>query len=330
MEAIVITAVTVCGSIVTSIISLVIERKIRKKKQKKENAKKSIDLANHEIFSAIDQIIKNELSYFDFGGVEYVRKFLQKRLQITKKNLLELLRYDLPNASPEKCKRLINAFINGLNGFNDIGLLSNYDNIDEHFLDNFNKLNYHSTLILLNYMEIVNVEDNLVLLDDFFNLYVSFLKSLCNYVCFNIDFLIGVNVVSPDAIKAHNEVMIKKQLHYTMNNIEMDSTLCEYIENACQKKKYLNRANFFIYFNDVCEIVYCSENGLKSLGYPIHHVIGSSFLALCHHNYVPNFEHYLENKQIHSIKLDMLNKNETVIPILVYKYSELIHLCFML
>lgn len=324
MEAVIITVITVAGSVLTSIISLIINKKIRQKKEKKATEAIMIDLKNHPVFSVIDNLIKNEINLCNFSDYKCIKKFLIKRLELTKKNLLDLIEYDIKSLTLYKCKKLISDFMNGLNGFNDVEIISNYNHIiHQKILDNFNRINYSTTLIILNYIDSIQTQNNYEVFNHFFNLYVSFLKSLITHVCFNIDFLVNNDVNDAQLSHANATQIIQKQLQNTMETIEKNSHLDQYIDEIVQKNVYINRDKFLFYLGFDAAIIYCSNYCTHVLKYPIHGIIGCSLLSLIDFNSIENLQKYLDNpsKKKSTCNVQILDQEEKPHSAVICKYS---------
>ena len=399
MEAVIIAVITVTGSVLTSIISLIIEKKIRKKKEKQAKHQTLLDLNNHQVFRVIDNLIQNEIQSGNFSNNDIMKQFLSKRLQLTKNNINELIQHDIGALTLDRCKRLINDFMHGLNGFNDVDIISNYGAlIKPKILEKFNQINNHTTIIMLNYINEIEVNNNYELFDHFFNLYLSFLKSLLTHVCFNMDFIMAdseddarnndthqynvthnvnnthysvndarnndthntddnndgrddviYNKQSSNSSKktqqmnkqqlhkytTTNTEMIKNQLQTTMQNIEKNSKLNEYIAKITTEKKYINPNKFLFYFGIDAQIIYCTKYCNKLLNYPIERLIGSSVFSLVQFSFIDKFEQYLEayneTKQTNnkhkrspsaSIKLKILDQQEKEHLVIICKCSD--------
>lgn len=361
MEAVLIAVITVTGSVVTSIISLLIDKKIRKRKQEKQT---SYDIKNHIIFSNIDNLIRNEIELWDCSGQdghEFIKRFLIKRLQLTKNNLMKLIEYDIETLTTDRCKRLISDFVNGYNGFNDVEMISNYnsysssnynsnhynnvvnnskknnnnDFIDENILHNFNRINFNTTLIIMNYVDTINVNNNGELFYHFLNLYSSFLKPLLAHVCCNIDFLLSKNNSTRNM---NTTQIIKKQLENTMKTIEKDSKLEQYIHEIVREHLHIKRRKFLFYFGIDAQIIYCSQYCNDLLHYELNRLIGSSIFALIEFTCIEKMQKYLKkhkHKHLSSITVQILDQQEIPHCVIIFKCDDSnstnhMYLCFEL
>ena len=317
MEAILVTTITVVGSIVSAVLSLIVDRKLR------DHNSKTVDLANHYIFACVEKLMRENMLCTSVP----LDNFLKKWLELNLRNLHALVNYEnIESLSPSKCKRVMHDFVHGLNSFSCVTNCANYD--APKLLYKFKKLLFHSKGIVSNYIDVIEIdEDDDVLLafNNFLDLWMSFVKTVVPFVKVHIDFFtkeVDNNMIAK--LERKNETIRKNNLSQVM--IQFFEQNLYSIVRQLGLVHNLSPDDFFLQFSTAGIILYCSLACMKRMGFKLTELVGSSVECLVVFQDQNVYHSLLQNK-CSEASFRVTDNFEQPVPLICFKFNNNF-LCF--
>jgi len=282
-----ITGITVAGSIISSLGSIYFDRRINRRNEESPENQINNDYLNHNIFNFLNIYIKKTLPYTFFGDDlinDMVHLFLLKRFEYIKKNLqllFENQNYDnMPNDI--LIKKIINM-ITGMNNYIDINDPSLYNEIPVRFINNYNQWSSNYYIILTEYLQKQTFKTSNDIIINFLNIYNIIIETITEKLVHNLYLLIDDKCIYKGKQLNYNiinipKIILGKRLNMVNKEINLEDHIKKQINN--QKNKLLKYKKLLFCTNNDFEIIYCT-NLCINICNKLDKLIGTHLLSIC-------------------------------------------------
>ena len=220
--------------------------------------------------------------------------------------------------------------LNGLNEFKDVNDPSLYNDIPVKFINNFNNWNNRCYILLSKYLQQNPFKKNILLLNNFLNIYNMVIESMINNIMSNLYLLITVECKYKGEKLNYNATNIPNLLlKNTMNILKNEINIEAYVKTLLvkEKNKLFKEKNLLFCINQDFEIIYCTDICGK-LNYSIDKLIGCHILTLCSKNEdLNNIDDFFNNADKKILFIKILSKDNNEINVVIKSFTEFV-LCF--